>query len=172
MDGVCLTVAALDAQGVHFDVMAETLRLTTLGGFSAGDWVNVERSARVGDEIGGHPVSGHVDTTAVLVGIDQPENNHVLRFQVDPSWMKYIFSKGFLSINGCSLTVVAADRERGTFEVWLIPETLRLTTFSDKKVGDRVNIEVERQTQVMVDTLSELLRDPEFRKQLGLVSGN
>jgi riboflavin synthase len=113
-----------------------------------------------------------VDTTAVLVGIDQPENNHVLRFQVDPSWMKYIFSKGFLSINGCSLTVVAADRERGTFEVWLIPETLRLTTFSDKKVGDRVNIEVERQTQVMVDTLSELLRDPEFRKQLGLVSGN
>jgi riboflavin synthase len=168
VDGVCLTVAAMQDDRIAFDVMHETLTKTTLGTLNPGDSVHIERSAKAGDEIGGHPVSGHVDTTATIVGIETPANNFVMRLKVDPEWMRYIFSKGFLSIQGCSLTVVNADKPSGTFEVWLIPETLRLTTFGEKRSGDRVNIEVERQTQVIVDTITTLLRDPAFRREHGI----
>jgi riboflavin synthase len=168
MDGVCLTVAAIDGSCVQFDVMQETLSLTTLGGLGSGSLVNIERSAKAGAEIGGHMISGHIDTKAKVVSIEKPENNFVIRFQVDRKWMRYIFSKGFLSINGCSLTVVNADKVIGEFEVWLIPETLRLTTFGEKKPGDEINIEVERQTQVIVDTITDLLKDPDFRKEHGI----
>jgi len=168
MDGVCLTVAGWDGETIQFDVMQETLSLTTLGKLEAGSFVNIERSAKAGVEIGGHLVSGHIDTKAKIVSIQQPENNFVIRFKVEKKWMRYIFSKGFLSINGCSLTVVNADKSTGEFEVWLIPETLKLTTFGEKKVGDEINIEVERQTQVIVDTITDLLKDPEFRKEHGI----
>ena len=168
MDGVCLTVAGMDGRRIRFDVMQETLTKTTLGTVDAGSLVNIERSAKAGAEIGGHMVSGHIDTKATVVSISKPENNHVIRFKVEPKWMRYIFSKGFLSINGCSLTVVNADKAAGEFEVWLIPETLKLTTFGEKIVGDPINIEVERQTQVIVDTITDLLKDPEFRKEHGL----
>ena len=168
MDGVCLTVAGIDGRLIQFDVMQETLSLTTLGKLESGSWVNIERSAKAGAEIGGHMISGHIDTKAKVVSIRTPENNYVMRFTVDRAWMRYIFSKGFLSINGCSLTVVNADKQSGEFEVWLIPETLKLTTFGEKKVGDEINIEVERQTQVIVDTITDLLKDPEFRREHGL----
>jgi len=168
VDGVCLTVAGIDGSHVRFDVMMETLNLTTLAGVEAGSWVNIERSAKAGAEIGGHPISGHVDTKAKIVSIERPENNWVMRFAVAPKWMRYVFSKGFLSVNGCSLTVVNADKAKGEFDVWLIPETLRLTTFGEKQPGDEVNIEVERQTQVIVDTISDLLKDPVFRREHGL----
>ena len=168
MDGVCLTVAGIESNAVRFDVMQETLSLTTLGSFNSGDWVNLERSAKAGAEIGGHMISGHVDTCAEIVSIHRPENNYVIRFRLDLKWMRYVFSKGFLSINGCSLTIVNVDKTTGEFEVWLIPETLKLTTFDQKSVGDKVNIEVERQTQVIVDTISDLLKDPEFRREHGI----
>lgn len=168
MDGVCLTVAGMDGGSIRFDVMQETLTKTTLGGLDAGALVNIERSAKAGAEIGGHMISGHIDTKAKVVAIEKPENNFFIRFKVDRQWMRYIFSKGFLAINGCSLTVVNADKSTGEFEVWLIPETLKLTTFGEKKIGDEINIEVERQTQVIVDTITDLLKDPEFRKEHGL----
>ncbi|MDD4348186.1 MAG: riboflavin synthase subunit alpha [Opitutales bacterium] len=164
VDGVCLTVAAIEGDEVRFDVMQETLSQTTLGSLVCGARVNIERSAKAGDEIGGHAVSGHVDTVAEIVDIRKPENNTVIRFKVPGQWMHYVFSKGFLSINGCSLTVVNADRSSCTLEVWLIPETLRLTTFGEKNPGDRVNIEIDRQTQAIVDTVKTLLSDPEFLK--------
>jgi riboflavin synthase len=169
MDGVCLTVASIEDARVGFDVMQESLSLTTLGTKDTGSWVNLERSAKAGAEIGGHPMSGHVDTKAKVIEISAPENNYVIRFSMDPKWMRYVFSKGFLSINGCSLTVVNADKQKGEFEVWLIPETLRLTTFGELSVGDLVNIEIERQTQVIVDTISDLLKDPSFRAEHGLI---
>jgi riboflavin synthase len=168
VDGVCLTVAGITGNRVQFDVMLETLNLTTLGALEAGCMVNIERSAKAGAEIGGHPISGHVDTRAKVVSIVRPENNFVMRFAVEPKWMRYIFSKGFLALNGCSLTVVKADKPKGEFEVWMIPETLKLTTFGEKQVGDAINLEVERQTQVIVDTISDLLKDPAFRREHGL----
>ncbi len=166
VDGVCLTVAAIEGDVVCFDVMQETLTRTTLGILSTGKRVNIERSAKAGDEIGGHSVSGHVDTVAEIVDIRKPENNTVIRIRVPKQWMPYVFSKGFLSINGCSLTVVNADRNACTFEVWLIPETLRLTTFGEKMPGDQVNLEIDRQTQAIVDTVKALLSDPGFMKAI------
>ena len=159
-DGVCLTVTSVSADDqAAFDVMQQTLSLTTLADWQPGIRINVERAARDGAEIGGHPLSGHVDFTASLASIRQPENNHVLRLQVPPQWMRYIFAKGYIAINGASLTVAEADRRAGWFEVWLIPETLRMTTFGEKAVGSRLNIEIERATQVMVDTVRDAVED-------------
>jgi riboflavin synthase len=161
VDGVCLTVTALHGeQAAEFDVMQQSLALTTLGRLAAGSRINVERAAKDGAEIGGHPLSGHVDFLATVEQVRQPENNHVLRFAVPAPWMRYVFAKGYIAVNGASLTVAEAQRHTdgsGWFEVWLIPETLRLTTFADKPVGAAVNIEIERSTQVFVDTVRDAI---------------
>jgi riboflavin synthase len=159
IDGVCLTVVKTSGAIVEFDAMQETLCRTTLGVLQVGDGVNAERSARDGAEIGGHPISGHVDDLAEVVSVETPENNHVITFRVQPQWTKYIFPKGYLALNGTSLTVAAVDRDSSTFTVWFIPETLRLTTFGRKVVGDKVNFEIERNTQVIVDTVRGFLEE-------------
>jgi riboflavin synthase len=156
VDGVCLTVTErVGDDAANFDVMQQSLALTTLDALKVGSAVNVERAARDGAEIGGHPLSGHVDFRATLVAVRQPENNHVLRIAVPAPWMRYVFAKGYIAVNGASLTVAEANRAEGWFEVWLIPETLRATTFADKVAGDALNIEIERSTQVMVDTVRD-----------------
>ncbi len=162
-DGVCLTVTELrgDTQA-DFDVMQQSLNLTTLGRLGEGGHLNVERAAKEGAEIGGHPLSGHVDFMASIAEIRQPANNHVLRIAVPAPWMRYIFAKGYVAVNGASLTVAEAHREAdgsGWFEVWLIPETLRMTTFGEKGVGAPLHIEIERQTQVMVDTIRDAVAE-------------
>lgn len=172
VDGVCLTVTALHraapAEGgapdgevfaADFDVMQQSLALTTLGALVAGSEVNVERAARDGAEIGGHPLSGHVDCLGTVAALRRPENNHVLRIALPPRFMRYVFAKGYVAVNGCSLTAAEVNRAEGWFEVWLIPETLRQTTFALKRVGDSVNIEIERQTQVFVDTVREAVEE-------------
>jgi riboflavin synthase len=163
VDGVCLTVTALHGNdAAAFDVMQQSLALTTLGALVVGSRVNVERAARDGAEVGGHPLSGHVDFTAPVAEVRRPENNQVLRFAVPAPWMRYVFAKGYIAVNGASLTVAEAGREpggAGWFEVWLIPETLRMTTFAEKQVGDLLNIEIERSTQVMVDTVRDALAE-------------
>lgn len=162
VDGVCLTVTALhraedEVCAADFDVMQQSLALTTLGGLVEGGAVNVARAARDGAEIGGHPLSGHVDCLGTLVQVRRPENNHVLRVALPPRFVRYVFAKGYVAVNGCSLTAAEVDRREGWFEVWLIPETLRMTTFAAKREGDVVNIEIERQTQVFVDTVREAI---------------
>lgn len=157
-DGVCLTVTALCGErGATFDVMQQSLGATTLGTLVAGSRINVERAARDGAEIGGHPISGHVDCRATLLDIRRPENNRVLRIGVPVSHRRYVFARGYIALNGASLTVADADRSAGWFEVWLIPETLRVTTFGDKHIGDALNLEIERGTQVVVDTVRDAL---------------
>jgi riboflavin synthase len=159
-DGVCLTVTARPAPGrATFDVMQQSLGLTTLGALPVGGRLNVERAAKDGAEIGGHPISGHVDCLGRVIELRQPENNHVLRIAVPESHRRYVFAKGYLAVNGASLTVAEADRHQGWFEVWLIPETLRMTTFADKRVGDVLNLEIERSTQVVVDTVRDALEE-------------
>ena len=158
VDGVCLTVTARPAADTAtFDVMQQSLALTTLSGLVPGSRVNVERAAKDGAEIGGHPLSGHIDVMGGLVQIRRPQNNHVLRIALPQRWMRYVFAKGYIAVNGASLTVAEVDRGAGWFEVWLIPETLRMTTFGDKTEGDALNIEIERQTQVFVDTVREAI---------------
>jgi riboflavin synthase len=161
VDGVCLTVTACPEPGLaEFDVMQQSLKLTTLGSLRARSVVNVERAARDGAEIGGHPLSGHVDFAGTVAEVRRPENNQVLRIGVPAPWMRYIFAKGYIAVNGASLTVAEAHRERdgsGWFEVWLIPETLRMTSFGEKVEGSPVNVEIERQTQVFVDTVRDAI---------------
>jgi len=161
VDGVCLTVTTLrDDDAADFDVMQQSLALTTLAGLREGSRINVERAAREGAEVGGHALSGHVDFMGTVRAIRRPENNHVLRIAVAAPWMRYVFAKGYIAVNGASLTVSDAQRERGGsgwFEVWLIPETLRMTTFGEKTEGDALNIEIDRATQVVVDTVRDAL---------------
>lgn len=157
LDGVCFTVTKIDSARVSFDAMQETLQKSTIGTLKQGNQVNVERSAKMGDEIGGHPMSGHVSTMAQIVAVDESDNNKSMMFKVDQVWMRFIFSKGFIGLDGASLTVVDADKESGTFKVHFIPETLRLTRFGTKQIGDFVNVEIDPQTQVIVETVERVL---------------
>ncbi|TBW59391.1 riboflavin synthase subunit alpha [Marinobacter halodurans] len=154
LNGTCLTVTRQEGKTLYFDAMQETLSLTTLGDLKTGDHVNFERAARIGDEIGGHLLSGHVHTTAEVTAIETPENNRTLYFRVPRDWMKYIFAKGYIAVNGASLTIGSVTED--TFNVHLIPETLRVTTFGGLAVGDRVNVEIDSQTQTIVDTLARM----------------
>jgi len=152
VDGVCLTITSvLSSTSVEFDVILQSLSVTTLGSYRVGSTVNVERAAKDGAEIGGHPLSGHIDFAAQIESVRTSQNNHVLRVQVPPDFRKYIFPKGYIAINGSSLTISEVDRLAGWFEVWLIPETRRMTVFEQKQAGDWLNIEIERGTQVVVD---------------------
>ncbi|MEL0551397.1 MULTISPECIES: riboflavin synthase subunit alpha [Enterobacteriaceae] len=155
-NGCCLTVTEIDGPRVSFDLMKETLRITNLGAVKEGDNVNVERAARFSDEIGGHLMSGHIMTTADIVKILTSENNRQIWFKVqDPALMKYILYKGYVGVDGISLTVGEVTPTR--FCVHLIPETLTRTTLGVKKLGDRVNIEIDPQTQAVVDTVERVL---------------
>ena len=157
--GVCLTVVGQEGGVVRFDVIAETLARTTLGALTPGDRVNVERAARYGDEIGGHDVSGHVSGVGRVVAVESPQNNRVVRIAVAPELMGYIFHKGYIALDGASLTVAAVDRGGGTFDVHLIPETLTRTTFGARAVGDRINVEVDPRTVAIVDTVEAMLAE-------------
>lgn len=159
VDGCCLTASEIDGNKIAFDAMEETLRLTTIGNINVGSRVNVERSFHVGDEVGGHIVSGHVTGKAKIVKVETPENNHVLTFHVPTDFLKYIFPKGFIALDGASLTVVDVDKSASTFSVWLIPETLKLTMFGSKTVGDEVNVELDSRTQTIVDTVERVLEE-------------
>jgi len=161
INGTCLTVTRQDGQTLYFDAMQETLRLTTLGDLNTGDTVNFERAARIGDEIGGHLLSGHIHATATIVDIVHSENNVTLWFEVPEEWAKYIFTKGYIAINGASLTIGEVTGNR--FNVYLIPETLRATTFGQAREGQRVNIEIDSQTQTIVDTLARMGYDSPVR---------
>lgn len=159
VDGVCLTVTAVHGRSARFDVMQESLARTTLGELDVGSAVNIERAARDGAEIGGHPLSGHVDVVVSVADVQTPENNRMLTFAVPAPWIRYVFAKGYIGLNGASLTVAAVDKKHSTFTVWLIPETLRMTTFGTKQRGARINMEIERTTQVTVDTIREFMEE-------------
>lgn len=160
VDGVCLTVTAIRSPLlVDFDVVLQSLRITTLADVAVGDNVNLERAAKDGAEIGGHPLSGHVDFTGTILQIVSSSHNRMVRIGVPAEFRRYIFAKGYIAINGCSLTVSETNRDEGWFEIWLIPETRRATTFDSKAVNDKVNIEIDRSTQVVVDTVRESVKE-------------
>lgn len=155
-NGCCLTVTAIDGDRVSFDLIKETLRITNLGELQVGDIVNIERAAKFSDEIGGHLMSGHIMTTAEICKIIQSENNREVWFKLqDAEQIKYILHKGFVGIDGISLTV--GDVTKSKFCVHLIPETLERTTLGAKKLGHRVNIEIDPHTQAIVDTVERVL---------------
>ena len=164
-NGTCLTVTAIDGSYVCFEVIGETFRSTNLGSVAVGDRVNIERSLRFGDEIGGHVLSGHVADTVTVQAIESEGDNCTMWFDVEPSHMRYLFWKGFVALDGTSLTISFLDRETNRLAVSLIPETLARTTLGRVEVGQKVNLEIDAQTQAIVGTVQEALRDPEMRTQ-------
>ena len=156
INGVCLTVVGWDQHGVEFDVIDETLRLTNLGDLKVGHVVNVERAARFGDEIGGHVLSGHIHGRAQVTEVVETDANLAVWWAVPDALKKYVLPKGYVSLNGCSLTVGDTERD-GQLSIHLIPETRELTTFGRVTVGDSLNLEIDSQTQAIVDTVERVL---------------
>lgn len=154
-NGCCLTVTKLDEELVSFDLMQATLKLTNLGQIEVGSLVNIERAAKFGDEIGGHSMSGHISVTGKVVDVIDTPNNRTIWFELPQDSMKYVLAKGYIGLDGCSLTIgeVAANR----FSVHLIPETLQRTLFGQRKVGEMINVEFDPQTQAIVETVERVL---------------
>ncbi|MBG6058578.1 riboflavin synthase [Cryobacterium sp. MP_M5] len=157
VSGVCLTVVERTEETFTADVMAQTLRMSTLSGATAGTPVNLERAALVGGRLGGHIVQGHIDGTSELLTITPGEAWRVLRFSLSPELAPLVTSKGSIAVDGVSLTVSdisPADAAEQWFDVSLIPETLTATTLGERSVGDRVNIETDilaRHVERMLD---------------------
>ncbi len=164
--GVCLTVVGVEPRPkgsrIAFDVGAETLAVTTLGGWREGERVNLERSLQVGDELGGHMVSGHVDGVAEILSRRDFDGMAHFRFRAPKDCAKFIAVKGSVALDGTSLTVNAVEDE--VFEVLLIPHTLAVTTWDDKKAGDRVNLEVDQMARYAA-RLIEASRADAVRRQ-------
>lgn len=159
VNGCCLTAATVDGPTAGFDLVRETLATTNLGDLRPGSLVNVERSLRVGDEVGGHLLSGHVCATVPVVEDRSEPGYRRLTVRIPAFWMRYLSLKGFVALNGASLTIAELDRQASTAAVSLIPETLTRTTFGDIHVGDHLNLEVDPQTQAIVDTVRSMLPD-------------
>ncbi|CCQ11952.1 Riboflavin synthase eubacterial/eukaryotic [Pseudoalteromonas luteoviolacea B = ATCC 29581] len=163
INGCCLTVVNYeipqqDVVGqVSFDVIDETLLLTNLGNLRRGMKVNFERSVTFGTELGGHIVSGHIHDTAKVIKIERTENNCKIRLALPATWLKYVMYKGFIAVNGASLTVGKVEDDG--FWLHLIPETLQITNIGRLDEGDAVNIEVDQQTMTIVNTVENYLRN-------------
>lgn len=154
--GICQTVRRQEGDRIFFDAIEETLRCTNLRYWKVGDRVNIERALRMGDEIGGHLLSGHIMGTGTIQKIEHPSDEQsTLTIQYPTAWRKYFFSKGFVALNGVSLTLgeISVDSEATTFTVHLIPETQRVTTLGRAQAGDCVNIEIDHQTQTIVESV-------------------
>ena len=143
--GVCLTVVSKTANSISFDVSAETLRCTASGMWSQGARLNLERALKVGDELGGHIVTGHVDAVGQIAAITAEGDSKRFTFQMPASVAPYVAPKGSICLNGASLTVneVSDDDLGHWFTVNVIPHTAEWTTFGTAKAGDEVNIEID-----------------------------
>ena len=157
INGVCLTVVSLDSNIVQFDIIDETLKRTNLGDISVGDFVNIERSLKFGDEVGGHVLSGHIFDTGIINSKAKKGDQMSLSILAPPSIQKYLTEKGYIAIDGISLTV--GEIKDGCFDLHIIPETMRLTILDSKQVGDIVNIEIDSNTQLIVETIERLLEE-------------
>ncbi len=141
VNGCCLTVVACDDAFLEFDLLNETKRLTSIDRLEPGGKVNLERALLPSTRMGGHFVSGHVDGIGVVESIEQRDKDFFLRIQPDFDKLKYVVSKGCITVDGISLTVAEVD-ETG-FLIWLIPHTMEITNLHTKQVGDRINLEFD-----------------------------
>jgi len=157
LDGVCMTVVSMAGTEVRFDAIEETLGRTTLERAIQGHMVNVERSLRMGDELGGHILSGHVMMTAKIIGRVERGEGLDLVIENPLEARPYILEKGFIAIDGMSLTIGETSDEG--FALHIIPETLRVTTIGEKEVGDSVNLEIDSRTQAVVETVMRNMED-------------
>ena len=151
LDGVCMTVVNSDNGIVSFDAIYETLDRTTLSDRKVGDLLNVERSLRLGDELGGHILSGHIIGTAEILKRDEVGDGVDFLISIPDGCNQFILEKGYIAVDGMSLTVGKCHGDG--FFLHIIPETLRITSIGSKSVGDLVNIEIDSRTQAVVEAM-------------------
>ena len=159
VDGVCLTAVNIDGGQVKFDLIEETVKCSTIGPERLNTAVNIERSLKFGDEIGGHVVSGHVSGCATVKEVENGENGRTLLLSCHEDEIGYLMNKGFVTLDGISLTVGEVNRDDSTFDVHLIPETLAVTTIAYKDVGDQLNLELDATTVAAVEAAKQMLAD-------------
>tara|TARA_E500000081_G_scaffold55724_1_gene58558 strand:- start:1687 stop:2295 length:609 start_codon:yes stop_codon:yes gene_type:complete len=157
VDGVCLTVTSKSSNSINFDAVNETLNRTIINNYIVGTKINLESSLKFGGSIGGHLMSGHIHQTAIIKEVLIIGDTKDLVIEVDAEWSKYLFEKGYVGLNGCSITIGQINDRR--FKVHIIPETLRSTNLDDLVFGDQVNLELDQNTITITDTTERLLRD-------------
>lgn len=141
VNGCCLTATSFDASSLRFDVLEETRRLTNFSALRVGALVNLERSLRFGGKVGGHFVTGHIDTLGTIDVFEPRGKDHYLRVRIPREQARYIVHKGSIAVDGISLTI--AEVADDAFAVWLIPHTLTVTNLREKRAGDPVNLEFD-----------------------------
>lgn len=159
LDGVCQTVTRLTDGEFDVHAIAETLRVTTLGAVGVGDVLNLETALGAGDPLGGHFVQGHVDGTATIRSIESKGDSLTYRFEAAPELVRQLVPKGSIALHGVSLTL-GPEIGDTTFEVYLIPHTVEVTTLKHRGVGDRVNLETDVLGKYILRYLTQLGRDP------------
>jgi len=157
VNGVCLTVKKGKTDILEFDVIKETLQKTNLKNLSKSSRVNLERSMTAKTEIGGHLVSGHIHGTGEVLKVINRQATKDLQIKIPTSLREYFFYKGYVALNGCSLTIGKVLKT--SFYIHLIPETVSVTTFKDIKQGDLINIEVEQATINTVETVKRVMSE-------------
>ena len=155
VNGVCLTAKKGATDLLEFDVITETLEKTNFKLLSKGNKVNLERSMKANTEIGGHLVSGHIHGVGVIKSINDRGQTKDLRIQPPASLMEYLFYKGYVGLNGCSLTI--GKVLKSSFNIHLIPETIKVTNFQKMKKGDLINIEIDQTTINTVETIKKIM---------------
>jgi len=155
VDGVCLTAINSDSDTIKFDVIEETLSRTTLGNFVKGQKVNLERSMTASSEIGGHLISGHIHCVSEIISINEKKSSKDMKISIPKGMDKYILEKGYIGVNGCSLTVGKVFKTN--FNIHLIPETLKVTNLDLLKEKSLVNIELDQNTVTIVDSVEKIL---------------
>ena len=157
VNGVCLTIKKGKTDILEFDVIGETLQKTNLKDISQSSEVNLERSMTAKTEIGGHLVSGHIHGTGEVLKVVNRQTTKDLQIKIPTSLREYFFYKGYVALNGCSLTIGKVLKT--SFYIHLIPETLSVTTFKDIKKGDLINIEIEQATINTVETVKRVMSE-------------
>lgn len=155
LDGVCLTVTGISDGNVSFDVVNETQNRTIISNYNKNSVINLETSLEFGQQVGGHLVSGHVQALGTIKEVEINGDTKNILLEIPDDYCKYIFEKGYIAINGCSLTIGKVIKN--TFYVHLIPETLRATNLDNLIYGDTANLELDQNTITIVDTTERIL---------------
>ena len=156
VNGVCLTFKKKVGKNIEFDVIKETLNLTNLGKLKLRSMVNLERSMKASTEIGGHLVSGHIQGMGIVTKIEEISDQvKDIKIKLPKNLMQYVIYKGYIAVNGCSLTIGAVTKN--AFTIHLIPETIKITNLSNIKKGDKLNIEIDQSTITTVKTIQQYL---------------
>ena len=155
VDGVCLSLVKKNNEYCEFEAVEETINRTTLGSYMQGTKVNLEKSLKFGDTVGGHFVSGHIHTRGRIVEVELVGESKNILVEIEEKWIKYLTEKGYISVNGASITIGKVSKN--TFYVHLIPETLKTTNLDELIYDNYVNLEFDQATIAIVDTTERLI---------------